>query len=117
MAPPSSVDFEQAEQAAIEYSKALDTEGIPTRIQRPSTRSFDRMAVIPRSVKVGRFGALLHHWWLGDGPGFLHWFRGIGVPVYEGYGLTEVAAAVTVDFDDPGNWYCWPTNWRHDRTH
>src|SRR5699024_12250802 len=30
----------------------------------------------------------------------LHWFRGIGVPVYEGYGLTEVAAAATVDFED-----------------
>src|SRR5690625_5933622 len=34
------------------------------------------------------------------GQDLLHWFRGIGVPVYEGYGLTEVAAAVTVDFDD-----------------
>ncbi len=30
----------------------------------------------------------------------LHWFRGIGVTIYEGYGLTEVAAAAAVDFEN-----------------
>ena len=34
------------------------------------------------------------------GHDLLHWYRGIGIPVYEGYGLTEVAAAAAVDFVD-----------------
>ena len=33
-------------------------------------------------------------------PEILHFFRGIGAPIYEGYGLTETTAAATVDFVD-----------------
>ena len=33
-------------------------------------------------------------------PDLLHFFRGMGVTVYEGYGLTETTAAAAVNFDD-----------------
>lgn len=92
--------FEQAEQAAIEYSKALDTEEGPTRIQKAKCKVFDRM--VYSKIREG-VGGSVHFCITGGsamGQDLLHWFRGIGVPVYEGYGLTEVAAAVTVDFDD-----------------
>ena len=92
--------FEQAEQAAIEYSKALDTEEGPTRIQKAKHKVFDRM--VYSKIREG-VGGSVHFCITGGsamGQDLLHWFRGISVPVYEGYGLTEVAAAVTVDFDD-----------------
>ena len=93
--------FEQAEQAAIEYSKALDTEEGPTRIQKAKHKVFDRM--VYSKIREGVGGSVRYCITGGSAMGqdLLHWFRGIGVPVYEGYGLTEVAAAVTVDFDDP----------------
>ena len=92
--------FEQAEQAAIEYSKALDTEEGPTRIQKAKHKAFDRM--VYSKIREGVGGSVRYCITGGSAMGqdLLHWFRGIGVPVYEGYGLTEVAAAVTVDFDD-----------------
>lgn len=92
--------FEQAEQAAIEYSKALDTEEGPTRIQKAKQKVFDRM--VYSKIREGVGGSVRYCITGGSAMGqdLLHWFRGIGVPVYEGYGLTEVAAAVTVDFDD-----------------
>jgi long-chain acyl-CoA synthetase len=34
------------------------------------------------------------------GPRLGHFFRGVGVPVYEGYGLTETTAAITVNTPD-----------------
>lgn len=92
--------FEQAEQAAIEYSKALDTEEGPTRNQKAKHKVFDRM--VYSKIREGVGGSVRYCITGGSAMGqdLLHWFRGIGVPVYEGYGLTEVAAAVTVDFDD-----------------
>ena len=92
--------FEQAEQAAIEYSKALDTEEGPTRIQKAKHKVFDRM--VYSKIREGVGGSVRYCITGGSAMGqdLLHWFRGIGVPVYEGYGLTEVAAAITVDFDD-----------------
>lgn len=92
--------FEQAEHAAIEYSKALDTEEGPTRIQKAKHKVFDRM--VYSKIREGVGGSVRYCITGGSAMGqdLLHWFRGIGVPVYEGYGLTEVAAAVTVDFDD-----------------
>ena len=92
--------FEQAEQAAIEYSKALDTEEGPTRIQKAKHKVFDRM--VYSKIREGVGGSVRYCITGGSAMGqdLLHWFRGIGVPVYEGYGLTEVAAAVTVDFND-----------------
>ena len=92
--------FEQAEQTAIEYSKALDTPEGPSRVQKTKHRLFDRL--VYSKIRDGVGGSV--HYCITGGSAMsqdlLHWFRGIGVPVYEGYGLTEVAAAAAVDFDD-----------------
>ena len=92
--------FEQAEQTAIEYSKALDTPEGPSKILKAKHRLFDRL--VYSKVRDG-VGGSVHYCITGGsamGKDLLHWFRGIGVPVYEGYGLTEVAAAASVDFVD-----------------
>ncbi|MFH0411367.1 AMP-dependent synthetase/ligase [Corynebacterium sp. L4756] len=92
--------FEQAEQTAIEYSKALDTPEGPNKILKAKHRVFDRL--VYSKVRDG-VGGSVHYCITGGsvmGKDLLHWFRGIGVPVYEGYGLTEVAAAASVDFVD-----------------
>ncbi|HHT58428.1 AMP-dependent synthetase/ligase, partial [Corynebacterium stationis] len=76
--------FEQAEQAAIEYSKALDTEEGPTRIQKAKHKVFDRM--VYSKIREGVGGSVRYCITGGSAMGqdLLHWFRGIGVPVYEG---------------------------------
>ncbi|WP_245974873.1 AMP-dependent synthetase/ligase [Corynebacterium alimapuense] len=92
--------FASAESTAIDYSRALDTPEGPSRALLARRRMFDRLvyskirAGIGDSVKYCITGgsAMSHD--------LLHFFRGIGVPVYEGYGLTETAAAAAVDFDD-----------------
>ena len=92
--------FEQAEQTAIEYSKAMDTPEGPNKILKAKHRVFDRL--VYSKVRDG-VGGSVHYCITGGsamGKDLLHWFRGIGVPVYEGYGLTEVAAAASVDFVD-----------------
>lgn len=92
--------FEQAEKVAIEYSKALDTPEGPSRVQKIQHKMFDRLvyskirAGMGDEVKYAITGgsAMSHN--------LLHFFRGLGVTVYEGYGLTEVTACAAVDFKD-----------------
>ncbi|AKK09343.1 AMP-forming long-chain acyl-CoA synthetase [Corynebacterium testudinoris] len=92
--------FAGAEKTAIEYSRALDTPEGPSRVLVARHKVFDRLvyskirAAIGDSVKYCITGgsAMSHD--------LLHFFRGLGVTIYEGYGLTETAAAAAVDFDD-----------------
>lgn len=92
--------FAGAEKTAIEYSRALDTPEGPSRALTAKRKVFDKLvyskirSAIGDSVKYCITGgsAMSHE--------LLHFFRGIGVPVYEGYGLTETAAAAAVDFED-----------------
>lgn len=92
--------FDRAERVAIEFSRAQDTPEGPSRLLAAQHKAFDKLvyrkirAAMGDSVKYCITGgsAMSHD--------LLHWFRGLGVPVYEGYGLTEVAAAAAVDFED-----------------
>lgn len=92
--------FKAASRTAVEYSKALDSAEGPNRVLKAKRKLYDRLVYsrvrdgIGGSVKYAITGgsAMSHD--------LLHWFRGIGVPVYEGYGLTEVSAAAAVDFVD-----------------
>lgn len=90
--------FERAEKTAMEYSRALDTVEGPSRALKFKHRTFDRLvyskirAAMGNSVKYAISGGSALS------PDILHFFRGIGAPIYEGYGLTETAAAATVDF-------------------
>lgn len=92
--------FRAAEQAAIDYSKALDTEDGPSRALAAKIKLFDRL--VYRKIKAAIGGEVRYCIAGGSAMGtdLAHFFRGIGVPVYEGYGLTETCAAAAVDFLD-----------------
>ncbi len=98
--PAKAAIFARAEKTAIAYSRALDTPEGPSRMLTAKRALFDKLvyskirAAIGDSVKYCITGgsAMSHD--------LLHFFRGLGVTVYEGYGLTETAAAATVDFED-----------------
>ncbi|MDN6198898.1 AMP-dependent synthetase/ligase [Corynebacterium flavescens] len=92
--------FDQAEKVAIEYSKALDKEGGPDRFLKAKHRIFDKL--VYSQIRNAMGGEVKYCITGGSAmsPDLLHWFRGLGVTVYEGYGLTEVAAAAAVEFEN-----------------
>ena len=89
--------FLEAEKAAIEYSKALDTAEGPSRLQKAKRAVYDK--IVYGKIKEAMGGSV----WYGITGGsamsadLSHFFRGMGVPVYEGYGLTETCAAACVN--------------------
>jgi long-chain acyl-CoA synthetase len=91
--------FNRAAEVAMAYSRALETGkvGIATRTQHAV---FDRLVYAKlRAALGGRCAyAVSGGAPLGDRLG--HFYRGIGVNVLEGYGLTETTAAVTVNLPD-----------------
>ena len=89
--------FDKAAAHAIAYSRALDTEGGPglaLRLQHAcTTGSCSAGCARPlggRTDTAVSGGAPL-------GARLGHFFRGIGVTVLEGYGLTETTAAATLN--------------------
>ncbi|EFM43071.1 AMP-binding enzyme [Corynebacterium accolens ATCC 49726] len=92
--------FEQSEKIAIEYSKALDTPDGPDCLLKIKHKLFDKL--VYSTIRQGVGGNVRYCITGGSAMGhdLLHWFRGIGVPIYEGYGLTETAAAAAVDYVD-----------------
>ncbi|GAF48373.1 AMP-dependent synthetase/ligase [Rhodococcus wratislaviensis] len=88
--------FDFAEATAVAYSEAQDTGG-------PSLRLRLERALADKLVYAKLRAALGGDcWWAISGGGALmpslgHFFRGMGVPVYEGYGLTESTAAQCVN--------------------
>jgi long-chain acyl-CoA synthetase len=91
--------FDKAAQVAIDWSRAQDTGG-PGIALRAQHALFDKLVYGKlRAALGGRcLGAISGGAPLGDRLG--HFFRGIGVTVYEGYGLTETTAAAAVNHDD-----------------
>jgi long-chain acyl-CoA synthetase len=91
--------FDAAADTAIAYSRALDKGGA-SFVLKAKHLLFDRLvfsklrAVLGGQVQYAVSGGAP----LGDRLG--HFFRGIGVPVLEGYGLTETTAAVSVNLPD-----------------
>ncbi|MFD2092175.1 AMP-dependent synthetase/ligase [Blastococcus deserti] len=91
--------FDKAAQVAIDWSRALDKGG-PGLALRAQHALFDKLVYGKlRAALGGRCqGAISGGAPLGERLG--HFFRGIGVTVYEGYGLTETTAAASVNHDD-----------------
>jgi len=88
--------FELAAHTAIEWSRALDTGG-PSLLLRARHALFDRLVYGKLRAALGgnctasiAGGAPL-------GARLGHFYRGVGVSIYEGYGLTETSAAITVN--------------------
>ncbi|MFW0796470.1 long-chain fatty acid--CoA ligase [Gordonia sp. CPCC 205515] len=91
--------FDRAADTAIAYSKAQEAGG-PGLVLKLQHALFDRLVYGKlRDALGGKCeGALSGGAPLGARLG--HFFRGVGVPVYEGYGLSETTAAVTVNSED-----------------
>ncbi|MBB4684936.1 AMP-dependent synthetase/ligase [Amycolatopsis jiangsuensis] len=88
--------FDAAEATAVAYSEAQDRGGAGMGL-RAKHLLFDKLvygklraALGGRCVAAVSGGAPL-------GARLAHFFRGIGVPVFEGYGLTETSAAANVN--------------------
>lgn len=98
--PVQAAMFAKAEQVARAYSRALDSEEGPSRSLKLKHATFDKLiyskirAAMGSSVKYCISGGSAMN------PELLHFFRGLGVTIYEGYGLTETAAAAAVNFGD-----------------
>jgi long-chain acyl-CoA synthetase len=89
--------FAGATAAAIAYSQALDSGAVPLGLKRASHAVFDKLVYAKlRDAMGGEIqyavsgGAPL-------GTRLGHFFRGIGVTILEGYGLTETTAPATVN--------------------
>jgi long-chain acyl-CoA synthetase len=91
--------FDRAAQTAIAFSRALDRGKVPMALRARHT-VFGRLVYGRlRSALGGRCRyAVSGGAPLGDRLG--HFYRGIGLTVLEGYGLTETTAAVTVNRPD-----------------
>jgi long-chain acyl-CoA synthetase len=88
--------FDRAEAVAIKYSEALDERG-PGLLLKAQHTLFDKLVYGKlRAALGGRCqGAISGGAPLGARLG--HFFRGIGITVYEGYGLTETTAGATLN--------------------
>ncbi|RRR42036.1 long-chain fatty acid--CoA ligase [Mycolicibacter terrae] len=88
--------FEMAAQTAVDWSEATDRGG-PGLLLRAKHALFDRLvyhklrAALGGDCRASVSGGAP----LGERLG--HFYRGVGLSIYEGYGLTETTAAVTVN--------------------
>ncbi|WP_132991581.1 AMP-dependent synthetase/ligase [Gordonia zhaorongruii] len=93
--------FDLAADTAVEYSTARQEGTSPGLILRGKHALFDKLVY---SKLRGALGDRCELAISGGGPlgsRLGHFFSGVGIPVYEGYGLTETTAAVSVN--TPGN--------------
>ncbi|WP_016699644.1 AMP-dependent synthetase/ligase [Actinoalloteichus spitiensis] len=88
--------FAIAAKTAAQYSKSLDAGRTPLTL-RLKHAVFDRLVYAKLRAALG--GRLRHVISGGSALGerLSHFYRGIGVQVFEGYGLTETTAAATVN--------------------
>jgi long-chain acyl-CoA synthetase len=89
--------FKRAAQTAVEWSQAQDNGSKPGPLLRARHALFERLVYHKLRAALGgdchasvSGGAPL-------GARLGHFYRGVGLNIYEGYGLTETSAAVTVN--------------------
>ncbi|TGN66171.1 long-chain fatty acid--CoA ligase [Nocardioides eburneiflavus] len=91
--------FDRAADTAIAWSRALDGKRVPVRL-RAQHALFDRLVYgkLRQALGGSCTYAVSGGAPLGDRLG--HFYRGIGLTVLEGYGLTETTAALCVNLPD-----------------
>jgi long-chain acyl-CoA synthetase len=88
--------FDKAEHVAISYSEALDSGGAGLAL-RAQHALFDKLVY---SKLRAALGGNVRHCVSGGAPlgaRLGHFFRGIGITILEGYGLTETSAGATLN--------------------
>ncbi len=92
--------FARAAGTAMAYSQALDRPGRPGAGLRAQHALFDRMVYSKLRAALGGRAAYAVSGGAALTERLGHFFRGIGITVLEGYGLTETTAAATVNRPD-----------------
>ncbi|MCW2525842.1 MAG: Long-chain-fatty-acid--CoA ligase [Pseudonocardiales bacterium] len=91
--------FDQAAAVAIAYSEALDTGSVPF-VLKLRHKVFDKLVYSKLRAALGGKCEAAISGGAPLGPRLGHFYRGIGVTIYEGYGLTESTAGVCVNLTD-----------------
>ncbi len=93
--------FKLAAQTAVDWSRAHE-DGKPGLVLRAKHAVFDRLVYHKLRAALGGdcHAAVSGGAPLGARLG--HFYRGVGLTIYEGYGLTETTAAITVNQVQPG---------------
>ena len=89
--------FAIAAQTAIEWSEAQDSGRTRPAAARSSTRVFDRLVYGKLRAALGGDCTASISGGAPLGARLCHFYRGVGLTIYEGYGLTETSAAITVN--------------------
>jgi len=91
--------FDRAEAVAIAYSEGIDKGGVslPVKLQH---MVFDKLVYSRLRAALGGQCVAAVSGGAPLGARLGHFFRGVGVTIYEGYGLTETTAAGTVNRPD-----------------
>jgi long-chain acyl-CoA synthetase len=93
--------FAIAAQTAIEWSEALDKKEAcgsgPSLLLRVKHAVFDRLVYGKLRAALGGDCRAAISGGAPLGARLCHFYRGVGVTIYEGYGLTETSAAITVN--------------------
>ncbi len=91
--------FNRAAETAIAYSRALD-KGRPSLALRIQHAAFSRLVYGRLREALGGHCVFAVSGGAPLGERLGHFYRGIGITVLEGYGLTETTAALTVNLPD-----------------
>ncbi len=92
--------FGRAARTAIAYSRALDSPGRPGPGLRVQHALFDRLVYGKLRAAIGGQAAYAISGGAALTERLCHFFRGVGITVLQGYGLTETTAAATVNQPD-----------------
>ncbi len=92
--------FGRAAEVAIAYSRALDNPGRPAFGLRAQHAAFDRLVYGKLRAALGGRAQYAVSGGAALSERLGHFFRGVGVTVLEGWGLTETTAATTVNRPD-----------------
>jgi long-chain acyl-CoA synthetase len=91
--------FKRAEQIAIAYSESLDSGG-PGLVLRAQHALFNKLVYGKLRAALGGRCEYAISGGAPLGARLAHFYRGIGLDVREGYGLTETSPVVAANFDD-----------------
>ena len=92
--------FGRAARVAIAYSRAMDTPGRPTLAVRAQHALLDRLVYSKLRAALGGRAQYAVSGGAALSERLCHFFRGAGITVLQGYGLTETTAAATVNRPD-----------------